>query len=144
MDCLICAKHQGAGPLVGPVIWADDRVVVTHRLSDANGTCYPGYLFIETRRHVASLDQLAEDEVTPVARAAWLAARALRAELNPDFVFSALAGRAVPHFHQHVFVRYQDTPPDVPWMNSHIWPGARRVPGADIEPLCRRLARHFA
>jgi ATP adenylyltransferase len=95
-QCLICAKHRGEGPLVGPVIWADATVVVTHRLVGADGTGYPGYLFVETRRHVPSLDRLDEGEVAPVADAAWRSARALRAELDPDSVFSMLAGRAVP------------------------------------------------
>ena len=30
-DCLLCAKQRGVGPLVCPVIFADDLVVVTHR-----------------------------------------------------------------------------------------------------------------
>ncbi|WP_410569463.1 HIT family protein [Amycolatopsis sp. cmx-4-61] len=115
MSCPVCAKHQGAGhqgagPLASPVVWADDLVVVSHRA----GT-FPGYLFVETRRHVANLDGLTEAEALGVARAAWVGARALRAELDPESVHSALAGRGVAraHFHQHVFVRHRGTPAEL-------------------------------
>ncbi|RSN22815.1 histidine triad (HIT) protein [Streptomyces sp. WAC 05977] len=135
MECAICAKHRGEGPLVGPVVWADDTVVVSHRPGD-----FPGYLFVETRRHVAALDELTPEEVTAVSQAAWRAARGLRAELTPEHVFSAIAGRSVAHFHQHVFVRYRGTPSELGWMDGPSWTGA---PAVDIHALCGRLAGHF-
>ncbi|WP_410612047.1 hypothetical protein [Amycolatopsis sp. lyj-109] len=92
MPCPVCAKHQGAGPWVGPV--------------------------------------------------AWIAARALRAELEPESVHSAIAGRGLAraHFHQHVFVRHRGTPAELGWMDVD-WPGA---PRADIGLLCARLSAYFA
>ncbi|MFI6100988.1 HIT family protein [Lentzea sp. NPDC051213] len=132
--CLICAKHRGEGPLVGPVVWADDLVVVSHRPSGVTG-----YLFVETRRHVAALDELTVAEVEAVARAARLAAIALRAELAPEFVFSAIAGRGVAHFHQHVFARHRGTPAELPWTEVE-WPGA---PTGDPAELCARLRAYF-
>lgn len=140
--CLICAKHRGDGPLVGPVVWQDDLVVVSHRPVAADGVGVPGYLFVETRRHVPWLDGLEPDEVGAVARAVWSAARALRAELAPDFVFSAVVGRAVAHFHQHVVVRHAGTPEDVGWTDE--WSGAPRVAADGLLDLCARLRSHFA
>ncbi|MDT7786061.1 MAG: adenylyltransferase, partial [Pseudonocardiales bacterium] len=84
--CQICAKHSGAGPLVGPVVWSSDLVVVSHRPSGALG-----YLFVETRRHVATLDSLTVAEAEAVAWAVRLVAVGLRASLDPEFVFSAVA-----------------------------------------------------
>lgn len=133
--CVICAKHCGTGPLVGPVIWSDELVVVSHRPGS-----FAGYLFVETRRHVANLDGLTEAEALSVAWAAWVGARALRAELGPESVHSAIAGRAVAHFHQHVFVRHRGTPAGLGWMEVD-WPGAPRV---DVAGLCGRLSAHFA
>lgn len=132
--CPICAKHRGGGPLASPPVWSGELVVVTHRPGP-----FPGYLFVETRRHVASLDELTEPEVAAVARAAWVAARALRAELDPESVHSAVAGRSVAHFHQHVFVRHRGTPGELGWLDVD-WPGA---PRGDVPALCGRLARHF-
>jgi len=134
----VCAKHRGEGLLVGPVVWENDLVVVSHRPGG-----YPGYLFVESRRHVASLDELVADEVDAVGRAAWQSARGLRAELAPLFVFSAVVGLGVAHFHQHVFARHRGTPEDVGWMDGHQWAGAPTLPAAAIEELCDRLRRHF-
>ncbi|EME54113.1 histidine triad (HIT) protein [Amycolatopsis decaplanina DSM 44594] len=121
--------------MAGPVVWADDAVVVSHRPGE-----FPGYLFVETRRHVAALDKLTSDEVSAVSHAAWCAARGLRAELTPEHVFSAIAGRSVAHFHQHVFVRHRGTPEEIGWMDSPLWTG---TPVLDIGVLCRRLADYF-
>jgi diadenosine tetraphosphate (Ap4A) HIT family hydrolase len=120
---------------VGPIVWSDELVVVSHRPGS-----FPGYLFVETRRHVSSLDELTESEALGVARAAWSGARALRAELEPESVHSAIAGRSVAHFHQHVFVRHRGTPAELGWMDVD-WPGA---PRADLAGLCGRLSAHFA
>lgn len=137
MLCRVCAKHRGTGPLVGPVVWDGDLVVVSHRAGS-----FPGYLFVETRRHVANLDGLTEAEAMGVARAAWIAARALRAELDPESVHSAIAGRGLAraHFHQHVFARHRGTPGELGWLDVD-WPGA---PRADLDLLCSRLSTHFA
>jgi diadenosine tetraphosphate (Ap4A) HIT family hydrolase len=134
--CPICAKHRGAGPLVCPEVWSDDQVVVTHR----PGT-FPGYLFVEPRRHVASLDALTEPEALAIARAVWVAARALRAELDPESVHTFVAGRSAAkvHLHQHVFVRHRGTPTERGWLDVD-WPGA---PHGDPATLCGRLAPHF-
>lgn len=143
MGCAICAKHRGEGPLVGPLIWQDDLLVVTHRPVGEELTGGPGHVFVETRRHVASLADLAAGEVDAVARAVWLVARGLRAALNPEYVFSAVVGRQVAHFHQHVFVRHRGTPDDVGWMDGHLWPGAPRVSSDAIVELCGRLRGCF-
>jgi ATP adenylyltransferase len=131
--CLICAKHRGSGPLVGPVVWSSDLVVVSHR-----PVGMLGHLFVETRRHVATLDSLTVAEAEAVARAARLVAVGLRAELDPEFVFSAVVGRAVAHFHQHVFVRHQGTPEALPWHEE--WPDA---PTGDAGALSTNLRGYF-
>ncbi|MFI6307356.1 HIT family protein [Amycolatopsis thailandensis] len=119
----------------GPVVRADDLAVVSHRPGE-----FPGYLFVETRRHVTVLDELTPDEVSAVSRAAWCAARGLRAELAPEHVFSAIAGRRVAHFHQHVFARHRGTPAEIGWMDGPSWSG---TPVVDIDALCGRLADYF-
>jgi diadenosine tetraphosphate (Ap4A) HIT family hydrolase len=100
-------------------------------------------LFVETRRHVASLDKLKLNEVEAIAQAAWRAARGLRAELDAESVFSFIAGRAVAHFHQHVFARHKGTPDHIGWMDGHLWPGAPRTTPSGIAELCERLKHHF-
>ncbi|GAA1641501.1 hypothetical protein [Actinoplanes couchii] len=54
--CLICAKHRGRGPLAGGIrVWEDEHCLVFHRPPDATGNVVPGYLFVESRRHVPYL-----------------------------------------------------------------------------------------
>ncbi|MEV4312817.1 histidine triad (HIT) protein [Actinocrispum sp. NPDC049592] len=142
-ECLICAKHRGEGPLVGHHVWADEHVIVSHRLEGDDGTTFLGYLFVESRRHVPSWDALTEVEAAAVARAAWRAARGLRAELGPEFVFSAIVGRRVAHFHQHLFARYQNTPEQYSWMDSAEWPGSKRGGLDEVAHLSARLAVHL-
>jgi diadenosine tetraphosphate (Ap4A) HIT family hydrolase len=141
-DCPICAKHAGRGPLAGgAVIAQDELVVVTHRAVDsATGLGLAGYAYIDTRRHVARWTGLTAAEIDAVARVAGRLARALEAEFGTDLIMSAIARLAVPHFHQHVFVRHPGTPADVPWSQPGDWPGAPQRTAAELATLAGRLA----
>ncbi|GAA2683619.1 MULTISPECIES: HIT family protein [Actinosynnema] len=106
MTCLICRKHRGDGPLVGPEVWRGDLVVVT-----CHPAGFPGHLLVDSRRHAPGLADLTDAEAEAVGWAVRRAAAALRAELAPEAVFTAVLGRAVPHFHQHVLARHPGTHP---------------------------------
>lgn len=80
--CAICAKHRGTGPLVSPRIFEDDFVVVSHRPPPPHGRSVPGYVFVETRRHVSGLPSLSEPEALAIAHAVWCVSRALDSELT--------------------------------------------------------------
>lgn len=125
------------------MVWADHHLLVTHRPAGEDGTTVLGHLFVETRRHAPYLDDLTEDEAVAVARTVRRAARGLRAELDADFVFSAIVGMGVSHFHQHLFVRHAGTPPEYDWMASHQWPDAPRGPTSTVAELCDRLRPHL-
>ncbi|MGY2008502.1 HIT family protein [Nocardia gipuzkoensis] len=136
--CTICDKHHGTGPLVSPVIHADDLVVVTHR--PAHGEWVrPGYLFVEPRRHVATLDLLDDAETVALAHAVRSSIRALRRVLEPAHVFTFVAGLSVAHVHQHVFTRPSGTARDVPWHNADSR-DAPRIPASGLDALCAELA----
>ena len=128
-DCLLCAKQRDEGPLVCPVIFSDDLVLVTHR---ATGSL--GYVFVETTRHVPYVHQLTDAEAAAVGQIRTRVAAALAAELPVEYVFAMVSGRGVAHFHEHVFVRHAGTPPDLPW--SEPWAEA---PTGDIGSLVERL-----
>ncbi|MCU1641403.1 MAG: hypothetical protein JWN03_1678 [Nocardia sp.] len=101
----------------------------------------PGYLFVETVRHAPTLADLSDAEGASTGWAVRRAAYALRTELSPDYVFSAIAGRSVAHFHQHVFVRPAGTPDTVSWFCS--WSDGPHVDESMLAVLCERLAAHF-
>jgi ATP adenylyltransferase len=129
-DCLICAKHRGEGPLVGPVIYADDLVVVSHR---ADGLL--GHAFVETRRHVRGTDGLTDHEAEAVGRLTSRLARALRRELDAARVHTFVAGLHVDHFHQHVLAVPAGAPADQPWWSP--WTGG---PRGDVYELAEAVA----
>ncbi len=64
-ECLICDKHRGLGRPAGPVLFAGDSVVVTHRPL-TEGSPIPGYLFVETRRHAPALPDPTDAEAVAV------------------------------------------------------------------------------
>lgn len=127
---------------MGPVLFEDDLVVVTHRpLSEGR---LPGYLFVEPRRHTTGgFPDLTDAEGVAVGRAAARAARALRRELSPRYVFSKITGITWEHFHQHVFARDHDTPDDVPWHSPDLWADPPPFDHEALESLCDRLRERF-
>jgi ATP adenylyltransferase len=137
--CLICAKHRGEGPLVGPKVWEDEHALVSHHPIGEDGTAVLGRLYVETRRHVPYLADLSDAEAEAIGRTVRRAALGLRTELGADFVFSAIVGMGVAHFHQHLFVRHPGTPTEYGWMAGDKWPDAPRGPTPVVADLCRRL-----
>jgi hypothetical protein len=61
-----------------------------------NAHPYLGHLLIVTRRHVARLGKLTDDESAPIGRAAARIARALTDTGNAERVYSAVLGTGVP------------------------------------------------
>ncbi|PKV98010.1 HIT family protein [Nocardia fluminea] len=141
--CLICDKHNGVGPLVSPVIHIDDHVVVTHRPA-LDEWVRPGYLFVEPRRHVATLDLLDDIETVAFARAVRSSIGALRRVLEPAHVFMFVAGLSAAgvHLHQHIFTRPAGTARDIPWHHADS-ADAPRIPATGLDALCGELAAAF-
>ena len=128
--CLVCAKHRGEGPLQGPVLYADDLVVVSHR---ADGLL--GHAFVEPRRHVRGVDGLTDDEAATVGRLTSRLARGFVRELGAGRVHTFVAGLHVDHLHQHVLARMPGTPAEHPWWSP--WPDG---PRGDVHALVAALA----
>jgi ATP adenylyltransferase len=143
LDCPICAKHRGEGPLTGPRVWTGEHVTVYHRPPGEDGTAVLGHLFVETIRHVPYLDSLTDAEAAAVGIAVSRLARGMRAELPAEHVFTAVIGTGVPHYHQHVIARHPGTPDTYAWHASHDWPDAPRGTEPEIADVCRRLTAHL-
>lgn len=132
--CLLCDKHRGFGDLVGPVIYQDSLLQVAHRPGETLG-----YVFIETMRHVAYVDDLTDAEARAVGWARSRVARAFRAELDIDFVHAMIVGTGVAHFHEHVFARHTGTPAEYEWWRQ--WDGG---PSGDVNAFAARLRPYFS
>jgi ATP adenylyltransferase len=137
-DCLICDKHRGEGPLSGELIARLDGFWVWHAPPGDDATAPLGHLIIESDRHLAYLADLTDDEAAALGRLRTRLARALRAEVGPDYVFAAVIGLRVAHFHEHLICRHPGTPAEIAWHESDdAGPRADREAVAD---LARRIA----
>lgn len=113
--CDICRRHRGERHTAAELVGFGDGFWVFHVPPDESGLASLGYLQIESDRHVAYLGDLTDDEAAALGRLRTRLAAALRKSLDPEFVFAAVIGRGIAHFHEHVFCRHRGTPPDVPW-----------------------------
>lgn len=101
-DCLFCKII--AGQIPGTILYEDERVVV---LKDINPQA-PMHVLVVPRRHVASLNELSDNDDALVGelvrRAAAVAAEHGYAEGGYRTVFNcnADAGQTVFHIHLHV------------------------------------------
>jgi diadenosine tetraphosphate (Ap4A) HIT family hydrolase len=144
--CLVCRELRGDVPVPGGFVWHDGAVVAFHVPPlDEIGSPRPylGHLLIVTRRHVARLGDLTDDESVAVGRAAARLARALTEAGGADWVYSAVIGTRVPHFHLHLLPRYPGTPRDVAWHQVDEWEGAPRGGSQEIAELIGRLGAHL-
>jgi ATP adenylyltransferase len=137
-DCQICAKHVGEGPLKGELVGRWDGFWVYHAPPGDDGHAPLGYLFIETDRHAPYLADLTDDEAAALGRLRARLASALREALEAEFVFSAVIGTGVPHFHEHLLARHRGTPADVPWHASDE--AAPRATESEVARLAVNLA----
>ena len=125
------------------LIWQNNNVLVFHQPANDNGRVFLGHLFVETRRHASYLDEVTDAEAVTVGWAATRSAKALRHALDPEAVFSAVVGRGVPHFHQHVFARHRGTPREFNWMASNQWTAAPHGDAVELAHLADDLRQHF-
>ena len=128
-DCFICRKQRGEFVVAGGPIAANELVFASHRWETPDAVpdeVYIGHVFVETTRHAPSFADLTGDEAMAVGLLASRLSRAMKEALGADYVFAAVIGTGVPHFHLHLLARYPDTPPDVPWHSVDEWSGAPR------------------
>ena len=135
--CEICRKHRGDGPLKGQLVARLEGFWVYHAPPGEDGLAPLGYLYVESDRHAPYLADLTAEEAAAVGRLRSQLAAALREALDPEFVFAAVIGRGVAHFHEHLFARHRGTSADVPWDASDE--AAPRAERGQVAELVDRL-----
>lgn len=141
-DCLICATHRGEGPPSGELVARIDGFWVFHVSPGDGGTAALGHLIVASDRHAPYLADLTNDEAAALGRLRTRLAQALRTEVGPEFVFAAVIGTGVAHFHEHLICRHPGTPAETPWHQSdEAGPQADRETVAD---LARRIGERLS
>jgi diadenosine tetraphosphate (Ap4A) HIT family hydrolase len=136
-SCFICDKQARGDAAEGGVLYEDDLVYVGHMHMMGNPDVYRGYLMVETKRHVAGLGELSEEEAAAVGSLMNRAARVLRDGAGADHVFAFVYGTGVPHLHVHLAPRYPGTPREYWGPRIREWPDA---PTVDPESMRRLVA----
>jgi diadenosine tetraphosphate (Ap4A) HIT family hydrolase len=142
--CLVCDELGGEVGVPGGFLTQDEVVASFHAVplpERGNPRPYLGHLMVVTRRHVPRLGDLNPQESARVGQVAARLAHALTEVGGAEWVYSAVIGTAVPHFHQHLLPRYPGTPREVPWHSVDEWEGGRRGGAAEIAELAGRLKR---
>jgi diadenosine tetraphosphate (Ap4A) HIT family hydrolase len=122
------------------LIAADEHWRVVH----AYDTALPGWLVLITRRHVAEVAELTDDEAASLGAWQVRLARVLAAELGAAKTYVAEFGEA-PGFHLHFHVVAR--PPDLPtaMIGPNVFsllgsPESDQVTAADRDALATKLA----
>ena len=113
--CLVCREPDGSVEVPGGFLLNDQLVTAFHIPPiPQNPRPFLGHLLVVTKRHVARLGDLTPEEASAVGRVCARLARTLTDFGGADWVYSAVIGTGVPHFHQHLVARYPGTPRDLP------------------------------
>lgn len=147
-NCLICRKHRRLPTeLKGPnlAIYEDELVYLSHaQLWGDNEEHYLGYLFLETKRHIAGLGEMTDAEAERIGLLTKRAAEALTAVAGIEHVYAIVHGDGVPHIHIHLIGRHRGTPREHYGFGVTDWAGAPRGDETAIIALSKRLRRHIA
>jgi diadenosine tetraphosphate (Ap4A) HIT family hydrolase len=136
--CVICAALAGTAP--GGLLFGTPLVAVVHALPLADAPArLLGHLLVVPRRHAAALEDLTDGEAAALGVAAAHGARALRAELDLERVYSAVVGHRTAHLHLHLIPRYRGTPADLAWHAADAWDGAPLGGETEIAAVVARL-----
>src|SRR4051794_27288674 len=142
-DCLVCRQVTG-GATGGLLI--DAPLIPAFHVEPSPERPPPllGHVLVSPRRHVPGLEDLDAREAADIGVAMARLAAGLRATLDVERVYSAVAGHHVPHLHVHVYPRYSGTPAGVPWYAADDWEGVPRGGLAEIEQMADRLRAALA
>ena len=138
--CLICEQVATVLALPGgPVV--EHELAVAYHLppNDRFPLQYLGRVLLVTRRHVDHLGELTPSEAAAIGVVGRAVAEGLLALSDVSRVHSAVIGLHVPHFHQHLFPRYDWFPLEADWNSLHERPDAPRGGAAEIAAFVDRL-----
>lgn len=138
----MCREVRGEVELPGGLLLDDDLVVAFHVWPAAAGLDRPtllGHVLVMPRRHAAAWEELEDAEAAALGAAISRLARALRAELDLERVYTATLGHHVPHLHVHVIPRHAGTPAALQMWELDEWEAAPFADWDSAAALVERL-----
>lgn len=142
-ECLVCRKHKGEIDIPGGVIYENDLIFISHApLWGNEKEHYLGHVFVESKRHVAELAELTEQEAQAIGLFTSRVAKALLQTESMEHVYTFFIGDGVPHVHIHVIGRYPNAPREFWGVKVDEWPDAPKGTAIEIEQVATRV-RNF-
>jgi histidine triad (HIT) family protein len=142
-ECLVCRKHKGQVDIPGGVIYENNLIFISHaQLWGNEKEHYLGHVFVESKRHVAELAELTEQEAKAIGLFTSRVAKALLHTESMEHVYTFFIGDGVPHVHIHVIGRYPNAPKEYWGAKVDEWPEAPKGTAAEIEKVATRV-RNF-
>ena len=148
-ECLVCRKHRGKVNVPGGVIYENNLIYISHaQLWGEEKEHYLGHVFVETKRHVAEVADLTEEEAQIIGVYTSRVAKALLHTENMEHVYTFFIGDGVPHVHYHVIGRYPGAPREYWGTKVDEWPEAPKGAEVKIAQVAERvrafLKEHYA
>ena len=142
-ECLVCRKHKGEIDIPGGIIYENDLIFISHALLWGNEKeHYLGHVFVESKRHVAELAELTEQEAQAIGLFTSRVAKALLQTESMEHIYTFFIGDGVPHVHIHVIGRYPNAPREYWGPKEDEWPEAPKGTAIEIEQVATRV-RNF-
>ena len=107
--CAVCSQNSGEREVPGGILYADDRWVV---LPAPPPYGVPGWMTLQTRRHVAGPAQFNHAEAASFGPVLCYLERVLEEITGALRIYTAAMGESFPHFHCRMVPRYVSMPND--------------------------------
>jgi diadenosine tetraphosphate (Ap4A) HIT family hydrolase len=96
--CVLCDPARAQRELLRATVWED----AVWRLSTTLFGAVPGFSYLEPKRHVPHITDLAGAETTTFGRTIARVAAALKAATGAELIYLYVFGGGVPHLHVHL------------------------------------------
>ena len=122
------------------MIYENDLIYVSHaQLWRDEKEHYLGHVFIETKRHVAEVADLTDEEAQIIGVYTSRIAKALLNTEQMEHVYIFVIGDGVPHVHYHVIGRYPGAPREYWGPRVDDWPEAPKGAEPEIAQVAERI-----
>jgi diadenosine tetraphosphate (Ap4A) HIT family hydrolase len=99
-DCILCQGEASDPELGRTEVWRDELWRLTTSIGPGDPT--PGFSYLEPRRHVPHITDLAGDEAATFGTVLARCSAALKQATGADVVFAYVFGTGIPHLHLHL------------------------------------------
>jgi histidine triad (HIT) family protein len=141
MKCMVCEKQKNFKLFTGDPIANIGGMVVSHFPIIEQEKAIKGHLLIESRRHVADVAELSDDEAQALGLLICKCIKLLTKEFGAEHAYAFRINDKVSHFHFHIVPRFPGTPREFWGHKITEWPDATKLNLEEVHTLSQELHR---